>query len=293
MKSKNNCDATDASLNSQPATAAVAIVISVLLAFLALVGYRVWAQAPDEEDRQRLVQQHPLLPPGVSIRPTSKPVIGDLGGLRVTFPPEFVRNAEYEGDPEFGHKRVGPKPERTHQSSLVSLGFDVRYPEIAAMSAEETRMDKSNYTIYNTPWLSVHITAGVDFGDGQFLERMTAHMNRDADFQFEKLLEKFHGLDVYTSTTADVAKRDRDAQGVYRNDMRDVNIYIHYDKNHKVDAFIRCNNVNHQAAPCEHDFFLAQGIRARVVVNYRRGMLNNWEEIQASLKKLIFKYQAN
>ncbi|MGI4778989.1 MAG: hypothetical protein ACRYGA_12860 [Janthinobacterium lividum] len=275
------------------ARAAFFIIAIVLLSFVALLGYRVWAQMPDDEDRQRLVQQHPLMPPGVSIRPTSKPVIGDLGGLRVTFPPGFVRNAEYEGDPEFGHKRIGPKPERTHQSSLVSLGFDVRYPEIVAISVEETRLDKSNYTIYNTPWLSVHITAGVDFGDGQFLERVTASINRDTNFQFRKLPRQFHGLDVYTPSAVDANERNRDSQGIYKNDARDIDVFVHYDKENKVDNFIRCSNRNHRAAPCEHDFFLGQGVKTHVTVSSRRGMLENWEDIQYKTKKLIFTFRSS
>ena len=291
MQNEKYCSSETSVARDRLARAAFFIVAMVLLSFFALLGYSVWAQMPNDEDRQRLVQQHPLLPPGVSINPTSKPVIGDLGGLRVTFPSGFANNVEYDGDPGLGEKRIRPKPERTHLSGLRGLGLEVRYPELSAMPYEEMRTDKSNYTIYNTPWLGITIVASSDFGDGQLLERMTEHINRDADFQFKKVPEKFHGLDVYTSTTADITKRDRDAQGVYRNDMRDVDIYIHYDKDHKVDAFIRCNNVNHQAAPCEHDFFLAQGIRARVAVNYRRGMLKNWEKIQSGLKKLIFKYQ--
>ncbi len=248
---------------------------------------------PDDEDRQRLVQQHSLLPPGVSIRPTSKPVIGDLGGLRVTFPPEFANNVEYDGDPGFGEKRTGPKPERTHQSGLRSLGFEVRYPDIAAMSAEETHTDKSNYTIYNTPWLGITITAGSYFGDGQFLEYMTKHMNNDKDFQFKKISEKFHDLDVYTPMTVDATKRNRDSQGVYKSDMRDVDIFVHYDKEKKVDAFIRCSNRNHHAAQCDHHFFLGQGVRTHVTVDYRRGMLENWEEIQFKINKLIFSFKAS
>ncbi|MGI4778988.1 MAG: hypothetical protein ACRYGA_12855 [Janthinobacterium lividum] len=293
IKSKKNHDSTLASRNSQPAIATVAIVVSVLLAFIALLGYRVWAQAPDEEDRQRFVQQHPLLPPGVSIRPTLKPVIGDLGGLRVTFPPEFVNNVEYDGDPGFGEKRIGSKPQRTHQSGLRSLGFEVRYPDISAVSPRELRADKSKYTIYNTPWLDVTITASSDFGDGQFLEYMTRNMNNDKDFKFERIAERFHGLDIYTPTTADATKRNRDAQGVYRSDMRDVDIFIHYNKEKKVDAFIRCSNRNHYAAQCDHHFFLGQGVRTHVTVDYRRGMLENWEEIQSKVSKLIFSFRSS
>ena len=40
-----------------------------------------------------------------------KYAIGDLGGVSVNLPREFVELIEYDGDPSWGEKRVGKKPE--------------------------------------------------------------------------------------------------------------------------------------------------------------------------------------
>ena len=50
-----------------------------------------------------------------------KYAIGDLGGVSVNLPREFVELIEYDGDPSWGEKRVGKKPERTYNKSLLRL----------------------------------------------------------------------------------------------------------------------------------------------------------------------------
>nr|WP_313976337.1 hypothetical protein [uncultured Psychrobacter sp.] len=50
-----------------------------------------------------------------------KYAIGDLGGVSVNLPREFVEMIEYNGDPSWIAKRVGKKPERTYNKSLLRL----------------------------------------------------------------------------------------------------------------------------------------------------------------------------
>ncbi len=50
-----------------------------------------------------------------------KYAIGDLGGVSVNLPREFVELIEYDGDPNWGEKRVDKKPERTYNKSLLRL----------------------------------------------------------------------------------------------------------------------------------------------------------------------------
>ena len=50
-----------------------------------------------------------------------KYAIGDLGGVSVNLPREFVELIEYDGDPSWGEKRVGKKPEQTYNKSLLRL----------------------------------------------------------------------------------------------------------------------------------------------------------------------------
>ena len=48
-----------------------------------------------------------------------KYAIGDLGGVSVNLPREFVELIEYDGDLSWGEKRVDKKPERTYNKSLL------------------------------------------------------------------------------------------------------------------------------------------------------------------------------
>ena len=50
-----------------------------------------------------------------------KYAIGDLGGVSVDLPREFVELIEYDGDLSWGEKRVDKKPERTYNKSLLRL----------------------------------------------------------------------------------------------------------------------------------------------------------------------------
>ena len=237
--------------------------------------------------------RHSLYPPGVSITPTPEAVVGDLGGMAVTIPADFAHNVEYDGDPGFGEKRIGPTPPRTHRSGLRSLGFDVRYPEFEVTGMKERQVDMRKYTVFNTPWFLVGLTASSYFGDGLFLERNFAGRNRDLGFQYGKLAEKKYGMDAYTPVTVDVSKRNYNHEtGTYTSDARDEDIFVHRSSEGKIDTLIRCSNRNHEAAVCKHFFYLDPKLRVEVSVQYRRGFLPNWQETQTAVTKLIYSSRA-
>ncbi|WP_423813838.1 hypothetical protein [Psychrobacter sp. 219-2-C] len=50
-----------------------------------------------------------------------KYAIGDLGGVSVNLPREFVELIEYDGDLSWGEKREGKKPEQTYNKLLLRL----------------------------------------------------------------------------------------------------------------------------------------------------------------------------
>ena len=77
----------------------------------------------------------PFQPPEMAAAQfATRNMVGDLGGVPVAIPRHFANYVEYEGDPGFGEKRIGPRPERTHASKLTSFGFDVRFPDMAGVS---------------------------------------------------------------------------------------------------------------------------------------------------------------
>lgn len=230
-----------------------------------------------------------LEPPGMAAaRYSTKEVVGDLGGMPVTIPRHFANYVEYDGDPGFGEKRQGPVPARTHQSSLRSFGFYVRYPDMAGLSSPEMHKDKAKYTIFNTPWIRVGVRTGEDFGDGRGLQRMAATAGeRRSNFQFEQLIQPQHGLIAFTPKGVEAADR---ALGKHQYDDQDH--FVHLDKAGHVDAYIECSNVNHDGAPCLHAFYLPSPLKAEIQILYRRGQLPKWQHIQTSTTSLILSFEA-
>jgi hypothetical protein len=235
---------------------------------------------------------HPFESPAMAAaRYSPRDAVGDLGGVPVTIPRHFAHFVEYEGDPDWGEKRQGPRPERTHQSKLVSFGYDTRFPDMAGESSRELIKDKSSYSIYTTPWISVGITTGNIYpGDG-FLDRRTAVIGQSGKIlrweQYEQLPEPEHGLTVYAA-----AGIDPKTHAPYREDSFATDIFVHRDKRNRVDAYISCNNVKTGSQTCEHNFSLEPHMHAKVYVSYRRTQLPHWYEIQQAVTQQILGFTA-
>jgi hypothetical protein len=260
-------------------------VIVLLLAFFAISAFAAWFTL-------RVVgySMNGFQPPEMAAAQFSpRDVVGDLGGMPVTIPRHFANYVEYDGDPGFGEKRKGPAPERTQQSKLKSFGYDVRLPDMAGMSSAEIWKDRQRFTVFDTPWISVGVSTGQSYpGDG-FLDRRTAALSRppvlDYD-RYEELPQTEYGLTVYAPAGID-PKTGRP----YREDRNARDVFIHRGKDGKVNAYISCSNVPHEAAPCQHSFSLEPEVRARISVIYRRGYLSQWREIQSAVTDQLLSFR--
>jgi hypothetical protein len=103
---------------------------------------------------------------------TRKDVVGDLGGMPVTIPRHMAEFVEYEGDPGWGEKRHGPRPERTHASKLTSFGIQFRYPDMVTLSNAEMWQDKKSKSIFVTDWMDIGVTTGNRYAKDGFLDRL-------------------------------------------------------------------------------------------------------------------------
>lgn len=212
------------------------------------------------------------------------PVIGDLGGVPVSIPQPFARFVEYDRDPHFMEKRLLPPPERTYRSRLRSFGFEVRFPDMASEEAKT----KENSNIYTTMWMRVGVTAGEHYGSSgdEGLERHVARISdsKGHSFSWEPLPEKTYGLTGYTPVGIDISHRDIPVLGA---DMRDKNRYYYRDENGRITTYIECSNMKHEAAQCQQRFNLSPIMKAHVRVNYRKGLLPHWREVQSSVSQVI------
>jgi hypothetical protein len=240
------------------------------------------------------IGSNPFEPPEMAAAKYSpRDVVGDLGGVPVTIPNHFANYVEYEGDPSWGEKRLDSKPERTHQSKLVSFGYHTRFPDMVGESGPELIKDRRSYPSSKTPWISVGINTGKDYpGDG-FLDRWTQATvetpNTILKYEnYEKLLIKEHGLTVYAA-----AGIDPRTNSPFREHTDAKDVFVSRDKSGRVEAHIQCSNRNVPAPPCTHDFSLEPDMHAKVYLSYRRSQLANWREIQEAVKQQILSFRAS
>lgn len=271
-----------------------AALIAVVVAMVVLWGRPPPAAELAQGHPSQPQPPHPLFPPGVGKVPEPRPVVGNLGGLPVTFPPGFAHLVEYDGDPGFGEKRTSPIPVRTHQSGIRSMGFEVRYRDFKVTTFKEREADKRNYTIRNTPWIDVGVIASSYFGDGQYLERSFRDREFYNKFKYKRLPERQFGLDVYTPIDVDVSKRQMNPKTkAYSSDYDDQDMFFYFDEKGRVDAYIKCSNRQHQAVVCQHSFFISMKFKVKITAQYRRGQLEHWKKIQSSIRELVMGFKAN
>ena len=101
--------------------------------------------------------------------------------------------------------------------------------------------------------------------------------------------KKLYGLVVNEVQGYDDAKRYK----IPGNDILDANIYYPVDDKGKVGAYIKCDNIKHDAAPCNHHFILPTVKNTMIKIHYRFGLLPKWREIQDSVGKAILGFAVN
>ena len=219
------------------------------------------------------------------------PVIGHLGGVPVAIPRPYAYFVEYDGDPNFMVPRKGPPPKRTYKSGLASFGFEIRYPDMAALTVQ-TAPEKKSETIYTSTWLRVGIASNSIYGGDRVLEAYIQgnifRENPYPPYRHEKLPERLYGLTGYAPIGFDISKRSGTGA-----DISDKNIYFHRNREGTADAYIECSNVEHAAAPCELRFNMLPEMRTQVDVGFRKGLLPHWRDIQSSVKQVILGFRVN
>lgn len=226
---------------------------------------------------------------------TPKDVVGDLGGMKVTIPRHIPELVEYNGDPSWGEKRKGPRPERTHDSKLMSFGFYVRYPDMATLSSPEMRADKKAQKDFETMWVRVGVRTGEIYPRDAAMDsrtRYTIEVPAATRFpwtnHYTQVPQKEHGLTVYTlqdinPKTGKPAREDRDAEDVY----------IARNAKGQVTTFIECDTQFRHSMTCQHNFSMEyDGVKALIVVYYRPELRAHWRDIQAKVTRVILSFKA-
>ena len=220
----------------------------------------------------------------------AREVVGDLGGVQVRIPRQFARNVEYDADPGILQPRQSPAPARTPSSRIRSFGFDFRYPDMAGPeSSEEARKDRAASLPGNSQWIFVGLNAGEDYpGVGSNDRLASATLGQPAPGIGASYRPSAH-------RTCDLENHElsgNDARGrPYREHDDAQDIFIARDATGKVKTFIQCSNRNVRGAPCTQYFDLEPVMRARMFVQYRRGLLCEWQGIQSATSTLISSFR--
>ena len=237
-------------------------------------------------------------------------VIGDLGGVPARIPHYFANYIEYEGDPDFGEKRKGPKPERTYQSQFTSFGFKVRFPDMAGRSSPELWRDFNQYhDVYwehyydpeksISPWMSVGITTGRRYAGVNFLDVYVDTVLRfDAEKQglpilahdnYAQVPKPQWGLTVYSAPGIDKNTGKPHRENHYAKDL-----FVHRNSAGKVQTFIRCRNHNIPGktyAFCTQTFSLEPSMHVLLNVHYTSNFLPHWRQIQKNISRLMRSFE--
>jgi len=271
------------------AAAVVVAVFSVAVIFAVVVSPRISSKLNGFQPPEMAAAQY-----------TAKDVIGDLGGMKVRIPKYYAEYVEYDGDPGFGEKRKGPRPERTFDSRLRSFGVDARFPDMKGQENWKIRDQRSRQSLKEDMWLRMTIISGEHYpGDG-FLD---AHIRRtlfptDPNHKwywwdtYERMPEDEYELEVWRLSGMDphTGKPARDSIGVGIKD-----IYVHRDPSGHVDAHMDCSkpSVPKGIGICELNMNLAPEAGVWIRVSFRRGLLPQWQQIKQSSRKLLLSFEVD
>lgn len=224
---------------------------------------------------------------------SDRTIRANLGGMPVDIPKHFAEYVEYSGDPGFGEKRNGPPPVRTAESRLRSFGMDVRFPDMKGLENAQLREEKRRLRLKDDPWLHVGIIAGDRYSGDGFMDRW-AHgtlspVNRKYWWAtYERLPADAYGLEAYVVPGND----PRDGRPARESDDTD-DIFIHRQSSGQVDTYVICGRIQAPGgvAICHQVFSLEPKAKVEVTVRFRRGLLPEWQQMQASVRRLLLSFE--
>ena len=222
---------------------------------------------------------------------TPKDVVGDLGGMKVKIPSHYAEYVEYDGDPGFGEKRKGQRPERTFDSRLRSFGIEARYPDMKGLENDELRAHyKENQLRPENPWIRVSINSGQDYPS------MGVNANNG---QAQKLwqkgrfwwnnFERAPDLDVASLEAYVVAGIDPKSGKLARHSDLTDDIYIYKTAPAHVDTYITCGRtyVEGGISRCTMGFSLEPKAKVYVEVHLYPALLPQWQSIKRAVSDLL------
>ena len=221
-------------------------------------------------------------------------IIGDLGGVPVDIPRDWIRLVEYNGDPDWGESFRGDSPERNYQSNISSFGFDVRYTDgavydgIVGKYADEYEAQKN---LADSPWMSVGVNSGDRYYGPGGIDRIgkgtiNAIPNRHPTSIYAKLPKPQYGLDVYAPPGVDLKTNKP-----WRKNEDAEDVFIKRNKDGEITTYIQCSNRDVEHPPCTHYFDLEPKMGLDVYFSYSRYVLQDWQQIEQVVREVVLGFR--
>lgn len=248
-----------------------------------------------------------LIAPPPPVRTANSPpeyVIGDLGGMPVKIDHRIVQFIEYDGDPGWGERRKGPRPERTYSSRLSSFAFEVRYPDMKTRADKDAQADYEKYhplssslgaeLRWTNPWIGGGIESGSRYPGHGAMDRLyqatTSHPEtRVMGDQLVPIESEIPGLELF----ADPGAHPTTGESWRYSSIGSGDTYFHRDSSGKAVTYIRCNfrEGTKRYALCGQEWSMeATGLNIRVSILYPPGLLPHWQDIQIKVSQFILTF---
>lgn len=220
-------------------------------------------------------------------------VLANLGGVKVNIPNYFADYVEYDPAPVGLNKEKNYKKVDGDLPKITSFGFDVRYPDMEGKSTPELLDSFINKKIRTSQWILVGFNSGNNYKSPGGINRMALGMISISNESnprswwniYEKLSDKQYGLDVYVHPGID------GETGIsYRNHRNANDVFFKKNDNGEVITYIKCSNRDIPSAPCTHHFDLEPKIKSTVRIVYRRGLLQEWKNIQDKVEEKVLSF---
>lgn len=250
-----------------------------------------------------------LIAPPPPMRTTNSPaeyVIGDLGGMPVKIDHRIVRFIEYDGDPGWGERRRGPRPQRTYSSRLKSFAFEVRYPDMKTRADKDAQVDYEKYhPLFSSlgpelrdtnPWFDGGIDAGDRYPGHGSLDRLYQGtiLNPDQQPISAQLLPEpspVSGLELYAPRGRNPATGNP-----WRFESSWGDTYIHRNHLGKVTAYIQCayRQGTRRYSGCTHHWNMEQfDLDISVDIYYPATYLPEWRDIQEGVSYFLLSFRSS
>lgn len=282
--------ATNAAENSTPPPVNVPAIGAEDIANLAAAMHGAAHQQPSDAPKDKYGKPY---------------ILGNLGGMPVNLPASIADLVEYEDSPGWDSQKLRDyrPPVRNYDSVITSFGFEFRNHDRLLYDRKDEAVREAFENAIRADdqqandWAHVSITSGSHYGsrenplDALLANLLNPEIATDVGLVNYRLHERMpkdiFGLEAYANIGTD-PENGRPLRE--HEDAEDT--FVARNAQGKVQSFIRCSNRQVAYPPCRHWFKFPKPVKIRILVEYNRHQLKNWQSIEENTIRLVMGFKA-